>query len=132
LEPTDLHPAEDPRKIVEYNILRAADRLGLDSEMRTLLNMPFREIRVEIPLRMDDGSLRVFVGYRVQHSGVRGPAKGGIRYHPATDLNEVRALAAAMTWKTALVSIPFGGGKGGINVDPRQLSTAELQRLRGT
>jgi glutamate dehydrogenase/leucine dehydrogenase len=69
LEPTDLHPAEDPRKIVEYNILRAAGRLGLDNEMRTLLNMPFREIRVEIPLRMDDGSLRVFVGYRVQRAG---------------------------------------------------------------
>ncbi|MBI4164839.1 MAG: glutamate dehydrogenase, partial [Acidobacteria bacterium] len=75
------------------------------------------------------GSLRVYVGYRVQHSGVRGPAKGGIRYHPSTDLNEVRALASAMTWKTALVNIPFGGAKGGINVNPKELSTFELQRL---
>jgi glutamate dehydrogenase (NAD(P)+) len=91
--------------------------------------MPFRELRVEIPVRMDDGSLRVFVGYRVQHSGVRGPSKGGIRYHPATDLNEIRALAAAMTWKTSLVNIPFGGAKGGIAVDPAQMTTGELQRL---
>lgn len=120
---------EDPREIVEYNFQRAADRLGLDREMRTLLTMPFRELRVEIPVRMDDGSLRVFVGYRVQHSGVRGPAKGGIRYHATTDLNEVRALASAMTWKTSLVNIPFGGAKGGIAVDPATMSTGELQRL---
>ena len=120
---------EDPREIVDYNFQRAADRLGLDHEMRTLLTMPFRELRVEIPVRLDDGSLRVFVGYRVQHSGVRGPSKGGIRYHPTTDLNEVRALAAAMTWKTSLVNIPFGGAKGGIAVDPAQMTTGELQRL---
>ena len=120
---------DDPREIVAHNVLKAADRLGLDGEMRTLLNMPFREVRVEIPLRMDNGSLRVFVGYRVQHSGVRGPAKGGIRYHPSTGLNEVRALAAAMTWKTSLVNLPFGGAKGGINVDPKELSITELQRL---
>lgn len=119
----------DPREIVNYNFLQAAERLGLDSEMRTLLNMPYREVRVEVPVRMDDGSLRVFVGYRVQHSGVRGPAKGGIRYHPETDLNEVRALASAMTWKTSLVNIPFGGAKGGIAVNVKQLSASELQRL---
>src|SRR5690348_12653874 len=120
---------EDPREIVEYNFQKAADRLGLDAEMRTLLTMPFREVRVEIPVRMDDGSLRVFVGYRVQHSGVRGPSKGGIRYHATTDLNEVRALAAAMTWKTSLVNIPFGGAKGGIAIDPSGMSADELQRL---
>ena len=120
---------EDPRDIVDYNFQRAADRLGLDHEMRTLLTMPFRELRVEIPVRLDDGTLRVFVGYRVQHSGVRGPSKGGIRYHPTTDLNEVRALAAAMTWKTSLVNIPFGGAKGGIAVDPALMTTGELQRL---
>ncbi len=129
MEPIAPQPGEDPREIVEYNFQRAADRLGLDKEMRTLLTMPFREVRVEIPVRMDDGSLRVFVGYRVQHSGVRGPAKGGIRYHPSTDLNEVRALAAAMTWKTALVNIPFGGSKGGIAVDPKRMSAGEVQRL---
>ena len=122
-------PTEDPREIVTYNFHKAADRLGLDSELRTLLNMPFREVRVEVPVRMDNGSLRAFVGYRVHHSGVRGPAKGGIRYHPETDLNEVRALAAAMTWKTSLVNIPFGGAKGGVAVDVKELSSSELQRL---
>ena len=121
--------SEDPREIVIYNFMQAADRLGLDEQMRTLLNMPYREVRVEVPVRMDNGSLRVFVGHRVHHSGVRGPAKGGIRYHPDTDLNEVRALASAMTWKTALVNIPFGGAKGGIAVDVKELSTSELQRL---
>ncbi len=121
--------ADGPREIVEHNFQQAADRLGLDAEMRTLLGTPFREVRVEVPVRMDNGSLRVFVGYRVQHSGVRGPSKGGLRYHPDTDLNEVRALAAAMNWKTSLVNIPFGGSKGGIAVDPGALSTRELERL---
>ncbi len=129
VETTAPELTEDPREIVEYNFQKAADRLGLDQEMRTLLTMPFREVRVEVPVRMDDGSLRVFVGYRVHHSGVRGPAKGGIRYHHSTDLNEVRALASAMTWKTSLVNIPFGGAKGGIAVDPSGMSSAELQRL---
>jgi glutamate dehydrogenase (NAD(P)+) len=129
MEQTVRPAGDDPREIVELNFQRAADQLGLDSEMRTLLTMPFREVRVELPVRMDNGSLRVFVGYRVQHSGVRGPAKGGLRYHPSTDLNEVRALASAMTWKTALVNIPFGGSKGGIAVDPAGMSSGELQRL---
>jgi glutamate dehydrogenase (NAD(P)+) len=124
-----INPSEDPREIVNYNFQKAAERLGLDSEMRILLNMPFREVRVEVPVRMDNGSLRVFVGHRVHHSGVRGPAKGGIRYHIHTDLNEVRALAAAMTWKTSLVNIPFGGSKGGISVEVKELSQSELQRL---
>ncbi len=129
MEEAPLNLTEDPRETVEYNFRKAAGRLGLDSEMRTLLRMPFREVRVEVPVRMDDGSLRVFVGYRVQHSGVRGPAKGGIRYHPSAGLNEVRALASAMTWKTALVNIPFGGAKGGVNVDTKDLTPSELQRL---
>ena len=129
MEPIARPPDDDPREVVNTNFQRAADRLGLDNEMRLLLTMPFREVRVEIPVRMDGGALRVFVGYRVQHSGVRGPSKGGIRYHPSTDLNEVRALASAMTWKTALVNIPFGGAKGGIAVDPAELTLAELQRL---
>ncbi|HKS97796.1 MAG TPA: Glu/Leu/Phe/Val dehydrogenase dimerization domain-containing protein [Terriglobia bacterium] len=127
--PDTTHSSDDPREIVEHNFQRAADRLGLDSEMRTLLTMPFREVRVEIPVRLDNGSLKVFVGYRVQHSSVRGPAKGGIRYHPETDVNEVRALAAAMTWKTSLANLPFGGSKGGIAVDPAKLSPDEIQRL---
>jgi glutamate dehydrogenase (NAD(P)+) len=129
VETSEKSSAQDPREIVEYNFQKAAERLGLDHEMRTLLTLPFREVRVEVPVRMDGGGLRVFVGYRVQHSGVRGPAKGGIRYHPDTDLNEVRALASAMTWKTSLVNIPFGGAKGGIAVDVSKMTPGELQRL---
>ncbi|MBI3896386.1 MAG: glutamate dehydrogenase [Acidobacteria bacterium] len=120
---------EDPRNITSHNFRLAADRLGLDSEMRTLLSTPFRELRVEVPVRLDNGSLKVFLGYRIQHSGVRGPAKGGLRYHPAVDVQEVRALAEAMTWKTALVNIPFGGAKGGIACDPHAMSQSELERL---
>ncbi|MBI4458486.1 MAG: glutamate dehydrogenase [Acidobacteria bacterium] len=121
--------AENPRNITSHNFRMAADRLGLDSEMRTLLSTPFRELRVELPVRLDDGSLKVFLGYRIQHSGVRGPAKGGIRYHPAVNVDEVRALAEAMTWKTALVNIPFGGAKGGVACDPHTMSQRELERL---
>src|SRR5262245_50522976 len=120
---------ENPRNITSYNFQKAAERLGLDSEMRTLLSTPFRELRVEIPVRLDNGSLKVFLGYRIQHNGVRGPAKGGIRYHPMVTVSEVRALAEAMTWKTALVNIPFGGAKGGIVCDPRTMSQSELERL---
>ena len=111
------------------NFQLAAQKLGLDPDMQTLLSTPFREVRVEVPVRMDDGRLRVFVGYRVQHNSSRGPAKGGIRYHPMVDVEEVRALAEAMTWKTAVVNVPFGGAKGGITVDPRKMSQGELERL---
>ncbi len=92
-----------------------------------LLKTPFRELKVAVPVRMDDGSLKVFSGYRVQHSGARGPAKGGIRYHPSVDIDEVRSLAEAMTWKTALAKIPFGGAKGGVNCDPLEMSQAEVE-----
>jgi glutamate dehydrogenase (NAD(P)+) len=112
-----------------YYFDQAADWMGLDREMRILLKAPHREIRVEIPIRMDDGRLESFIGYRVQHNGVRGPQKGGIRYHPEVDLNEVRALAELMTWKTALVNIPFGGAKGGVTCDPSKMSKWELERL---
>lgn len=122
-------PALSPIHIVDHNFQVAAERLGLDEERRKLLKMPFREVKVEIPIRTDDGDLRVFNGYRVQHSGARGPAKGGIRFHPQVDLNEVRSLAEAMTWKTALANIPFGGAKGGVDCDPTELSTAELERV---
>jgi glutamate dehydrogenase (NAD(P)+) len=108
---------------------RAADHLGLGDEMRDVLRTSYREIRVQVPVRMDDGRLRVFSGYRVQHNGARGPYKGGIRYHPDADLDEVRALAALMTWKTALLGVPFGGAKGGVQVNPRDLSADERQRL---
>ena len=108
---------------------KAADLLNLDEEMRLLLKTPFREIQVEVPIRTDAGQLEVFVGYRVQHSAARGPMKGGLRYHPEVDFDEVRSLASLMTWKTALVNVPFGGAKGGITCDPHQLSQHELERL---
>ncbi|MBI3620619.1 MAG: glutamate dehydrogenase [Nitrospirae bacterium] len=108
---------------------RAAELIGLSRELRDLLTTSYREVQVRIPVRMDDGALRVFVGYRVQHNQARGPMKGGIRYHPDVDLDEVRGLAALMTWKTALVDLPFGGAKGGVTCDPKTLSAAELERL---
>ena len=120
---------ESAIEVTRENFLKAARRLGLDEDMQILLSTPYREVRVEVPVRMDNGRLRVFTGYRVQHSGVRGPAKGGIRFHPAVDIDEVRALAAAMTWKTAVVNIPFGGAKGGVTCDPSTMSQAELERL---
>ena len=107
---------------------RAAEKMELDDEMRLLLKTPFRELRVEVPLRRDDGSLSVFHGYRVQFNGARGPFKGGIRYHPEVDIDEVRGLAALMAWKTALVNIPFGGGKGGMSVNVKEFSIFELER----
>ncbi|MGA2992724.1 MAG: Glu/Leu/Phe/Val dehydrogenase dimerization domain-containing protein [Candidatus Korobacteraceae bacterium] len=122
-------PRISPARIVDHNFEIAAERLGLSSEQRKLLKMPFREIGVEVPIRMDDGELRVFSGYRVQHNGARGPAKGGIRFHPAVDLAEIRSLAEVMTWKTALANIPFGGAKGGVNCDPGEMSKAELERI---
>ena len=111
---------------------RAADKLGLDEKLSQSLMMPDRELAVEVPLTKDDGTLEVFRGYRIQHNNARGPFKGGIRYHQDVDLDEVRALASLMTWKTALVDIPYGGGKGGITVDPRSLSQRELERLSRT
>ena len=115
----------------EVNIFfdRAADRLSLDQGMRSLLKAPWRELSVSIPIRMDSGEMRIFHGYRVQHNGARGPYKGGVRYHPEADMEEVRALASLMTWKTALADIPFGGAKGGIQCDPASMSLDELNRV---
>jgi len=107
----------------------AADLLGLSPEMRTRLSIPFREIAVQVPVLMDDGRVQIFMGYRVQHNGARGPTKGGIRYHPSVDIEEVRGLATLMTWKTALLDLPFGGAKGGVSVNVHQLSKNELERL---
>jgi glutamate dehydrogenase (NAD(P)+) len=106
-----------------------ARRLDLDPGIHAILSQPERELTVSVPVKMDDGLIRVFTGYRVQHSSARGPCKGGIRYHPGVDLNEVRALAALMTWKCAVVGIPYGGAKGGIECDPRQMSEDELCRM---
>ena len=107
----------------------AAQILDLDAELYAVLTTPYREIAVQVPVRLDDGDLIVVRGYRVQHNGARGPYKGGIRYHPSADLNEVRALASLMTWKTALLDVPFGGAKGGVEVDPTGMSDGELQRM---
>ncbi|MFM7296262.1 MAG: Glu/Leu/Phe/Val family dehydrogenase, partial [Planctomycetota bacterium] len=103
----------------------AADKLGLDEGLREVLRTPDKELTVAIPVMMDSGKLKVFTGYRVQHNFSRGPCKGGIRYAPDVHLDEVRALAAWMTWKCSVVDVPFGGGKGGVICDPRQLSKAE-------
>lgn len=111
---------------------RAAEQLGLNENLQVSLKLPDREIAVEVPLIKDDGSLEIFQGYRIQHNNARGPFKGGIRYHQDVDLDEVKALASLMTWKTSLVDIPYGGGKGGITVDPRNLTNRELERLSRT
>ncbi|PKB76096.1 MAG: glutamate dehydrogenase [SAR202 cluster bacterium MP-SAtl-SRR3965592-G1] len=107
----------------------SADRLDLNDGLREMLRRPWRELLVQVPVRMDDGQVQVFSGSRVQHNAARGPYKGGVRYHPEADLEEVRALASLMTWKTALVDLPYGGAKGGIQVDPGQLSTSEFNRM---
>ncbi len=107
----------------------AADRLNLDSGLRRVLREPRRELTVHFPVKMDDGDVEVFTGYRVQHNLGRGPAKGGIRYHQDVTLDEIKALAMWMTWKCAVVGIPYGGGKGGVIVDPKKLSIKELEGL---
>ena len=129
--------AEKPAVVDEFNPLlsaearfdNAAEKLGLDDGMRKILRAPAREMTVNIPVPLDDGRVEVFTGYRVLHSIARGPAKGGIRYAPDVTLDEVRALAAWMTWKCAVTNVPFGGGKGGIICDPMLLSPSELERM---
>jgi glutamate dehydrogenase/leucine dehydrogenase len=111
------------------NFDAAADELQLDNDTREMIKYPERVLTVTVPVRMDDGHIHRFEGYRVQHSMVRGPAKGGIRYHPQVNLDEIKALATWMTWKCAVVNIPFGGAKGGITCDPKRMSQSELQRM---
>ena len=108
---------------------RAANQLDLSDSMRQLLLTAKREVQVQIPIERDSGEIATFIGYRVQHNDARGPLKGGLRYHPQVDLDEVRSLAALMTWKTAVVNIPYGGAKGGVALDPAQFSTRELERV---
>lgn len=108
---------------------KAADLIDLDPDTHAILKVPYRTFQFSIPVKMDDNSWKVFEGYRVQYNNDRGPYKGGIRFHPQANLHEVKALAALMTWKTAVVNIPLGGGKGGIKVDPKKLSEGELERL---
>ena len=108
---------------------RAADRMDLSENMRQLLLTAKREVSVQIAIELDNGEIATYIGYRVQHDDARGPMKGGLRFHPEVDLSEVRSLAALMTWKTALVDIPFGGAKGGVAIDPTRLSPREMERV---
>lgn len=120
---------KNPYEAALENFDTAADALELDPDIREMIKYPERVLEVNLPVRMDDGHVHRFEGYRVQHSTARGPAKGGVRYHPNVTLDEVKALATWMTWKCAVVNIPFGGGKGGITCSPKEMSQAELERL---
>ncbi|HLG18491.1 MAG TPA: Glu/Leu/Phe/Val dehydrogenase [Bdellovibrionota bacterium] len=122
-------PELNPFKIAQQQFDEAAEKLGLDSATRELLRWPMTETIVSIPVRMDDGTTKVFRGYRVQYNGSRGPTKGGLRWHPEETIDTVRALAAWMTWKTACVDIPLGGAKGGVTCNPKAMSTNEKERL---
>jgi glutamate dehydrogenase (NAD(P)+) len=119
----------NPAEAVNLFFDEAADLVHLKDEFYDVLKSSYREIDVQVPVRLDSGELAVVRGYRVQHNGARGPYKGGIRYHPSADLQEVRALASLMTWKTALMDLPFGGAKGGIAVDPTGMSNRELESM---
>ncbi len=125
LEPLHPNPFANSQKQLD----EAAAIIGLDSAVHELLRWPLRELHVTMPVRMDDGSTKIFHGFRVQHNDARGPNKGGIRFHPEETIDTVRALAAWMTWKTALLALPLGGGKGGIICNPKTMSPGELERL---
>src|SRR5262245_61724904 len=129
MNPNQVLGEESPFEAMHARFDLAANKLGLDPGLYQILRTPDREMTVAIPVYMDDGTLQVFTGYRVQHSMARGPAKGGVRYDPNVTLDEVRALAAWMTWKCAVVNVPFGGGKGGVVCDPAKLSIGELERI---
>src|SRR5215211_4540957 len=121
-------------EISNYDIVNhwfdlAADRMDLRDDIRAVIRSSYREVQVQIPVKRSDGKVHLLSGFRVQHNGARGPYKGGLRYHHDVDLDEVRALATLMTWKTAVVDLPYGGAKGGIAIDPRKLSAKELQRI---
>jgi glutamate dehydrogenase/leucine dehydrogenase len=125
--------SEKPRHSLWDTVLNqlddVAERLELDPGIHAILRQPERELTVSVPVMMDGGSIRVFTGYRIQHSSARGPCKGGIRYHPEVNLNEVKALAALMSWKCAVVNIPYGGAKGGVQCEPAHMSEDEICRL---
>ncbi|HEX2240882.1 MAG TPA: Glu/Leu/Phe/Val dehydrogenase dimerization domain-containing protein, partial [Actinomycetota bacterium] len=129
--PVAEEPTDDmtPFEAATFFFNQAARRINLPEGMRDVLATPYRELAVQIPVKMDDGRMVVYRGYRIQHNGARGPYKGGIRYHQSADLDEVRALAALMTWKNALIDVPFGGAKGGVQCEPGLLSRSELERL---
>ena len=116
-------------EIVRHYFDLAVDRLNLPEDLRTVFWSPYREVTVQIPVKLSDGKVHVFSGYRIQHNGARGPYKGGIRFHPEVDIDEVRALASLMTWKTAIAGVPFGGAKGGVNCPASELESDELQKI---
>ena len=120
---------QNPFEIAQRHVDEVAQRLGLDDAMHEFLRWPLRELHVRLPVKMDDGRTRMFHGFRVQYNDARGPCKGGIRFHPDETIGTVRALAAWMTWKTAVVDIPLGGGKGGVICNPKAMSEGELERL---
>jgi glutamate dehydrogenase (NAD(P)+) len=131
---TEEEPAPRRAEVSNYEIVEhwfgvAAKRLGLTDDVAAVLRSSYREVQVQVPVRLGDGKLHVFSGYRVQHNGARGPYKGGVRFHPEVNLDEVRALAELMTWKTAIVNIPYGGAKGGVNVDPSKLEAREVEEV---
>jgi glutamate dehydrogenase (NAD(P)+) len=115
--------------IVQHYFDKAADHLDMDDDLRTVFWTPYREVTVQIPVKLSDGKVHVFSGYRIQHNGARGPYKGGVRFHPDVDVDEVRALASLMTWKTAVAGVPFGGAKGGVNCPADELEQSELQKI---
>jgi glutamate dehydrogenase (NAD(P)+) len=118
-EPSD---AMTPFEAATYFFHRSADRLKMRDEVRAVLSTSYRELAVQIPVKYDDGTIHVHRGYRIQHNGARGPYKGGVRYADSVDIDEVRALAALMTWKNALIDVPYGGAKGGVHCDPAAMS----------
>ncbi|MDO9098728.1 MAG: Glu/Leu/Phe/Val dehydrogenase, partial [Candidatus Methanoperedens sp.] len=119
----------NPFEIAQRQLDECARILNLDDGVREILRVPMREIHVSIPVRMDNGKIRVFQGFRVQYNNARGPMKGGIRFHPDETIDTVRALSAWMTWKTSIVDVPLGGGKGGVICNPKEMSAGELERL---
>ena len=125
----DASGGHDPFAEVNESVSRACEIVGLPDDVRQIFCSTYREISVQIPLRRRDGTISVLRGYRVQHNGARGPYKGGIRYHPSANIAEVRAMASLMTWKCAIVNLPYGGAKGGVMVDPKQLNESELEQL---
>src|SRR6188508_777492 len=123
------HLRENPYDLAKRQLGRVGEVFGIDRDLIGVLSQCKKSVEVSIPVAMDDGTVRVFEGYRVTHNVARGPSKGGIRYHPAVTRDEIKSLAMWMTWKCALMGLPFGGAKGGIVVDPKVLSVSELERM---
>ena len=129
IEPAPIKDKENPLESMMQRFDKAVELLGISDEMYYILKVPARQVTVGLPISMDNGSIKVFEGHRVLHSNILGPGKGGIRFDPDVNIDEIRALAAWMTWKCAVVDIPYGGAKGGIACNPREMSAGEMERL---